>query len=113
MKCSKNIYKVYFTAGTFLIYLRKPFIFLCLILLKTQIILNWGNYLGDQVPDVGQDSAGCQVHLPVCWLDQLLVQTQVLHRTLSSYTQLIQIADRQTHTKTHSESFYIQCSNLI
>lgn len=32
-----------------------------------------GIYLGNQVTNVGQDSTGCQVNLPVRWFDQLLV----------------------------------------
>ena len=59
------------------------------------------SHLGDEVADVGQDPTGSKVHLPVGWLDELLVQTQVLHRTLPCHTQLIQVADTNTHT--HSQ----------
>ena len=57
------------------------------------------SHLGDEVADVGQDPTGSKVHLPVGWLDELLVQTQVLHRTLPCHTQLIQVADTNTHTQ--------------
>lgn len=55
-----------------------------------------GSYLGDQIANVRKDTAGRQVHLPMCWFDQLLVQTKVFHSTLSSHTELIQVTVKHT-----------------
>lgn len=49
-------------------------------------------YLCDEVTNVGQNPSCCKVDLPVCRLDELLIQTQVLSSTLPSNTQLIQVA---------------------
>ena len=76
----------------------------------TDVLWTWERYLGDQVTDVGQDPAGGQVDFPMCRFDQLLVQTQILHCTLSSYTQLIQITD--THTAKNKLLVFMSKSSL-
>lgn len=48
-------------------------------------------YLGDEVAHIGQDSPSCQVDFPVSGSDELLVEGQVLGRTLASYAQFIQV----------------------
>lgn len=80
----------------------------CLSDLKNIPLWIQEHYLGYQVTDVRQDSTGCQVNLPVGGFDQLLVQTQVLHRTLSSHTQLIQITGQQAQQETFNDESGLQ-----
>lgn len=70
-------------------------------------------YLGDQVTDVGQNPASSQVNLPVCWLDQFLVQAQIFHRTLSSNTQLIKVTDKQSYWLDGHFSLFIEPSTVL